>query len=125
MIRTAAERVAEMESKLAAEKQKLAVKKLKEAVKSGYVSDENKKEYRSKLRDFKAIEKAPTVMFNLGYTEAAELIEKEANTMVEELKSMIDSTSETEPETRVEVKSDLAETADDEEEFDDDEFADD
>jgi len=105
-VRTLSERIAQQEAKLNADKRRLAIQRLKDAVKKGFVSEGNKKEYRAKLRDFKALEKAPEVLIKLGLETEASVIEEKAEAMIEELEEMYEGQKPTEVSSPVVVNDD-------------------
>ena len=117
-VRTLSERIAQQEAKLNADRRRLAVQRLKDAVKNGFVSEDNKKDYRAKLRDFKALEKAPEVLIKLGLKDEASVIEEKAEAMIEELEEMYEGQRPTEVSSpAVNEDEDEGEDEDDDEDF--------
>lgn len=129
VVRTKAERIAEMERKLQEEKAKLAFEGIKTAIKDGNVSDENVKEYRKLLRQLRAIEGAPGVLSDFGKDEESKTADKIRQKLIAKLQNLMDepgeSSEEEEEDLEEEEDDDEGEEDDDEDEDDDEEEDDD
>lgn len=131
VVRSKAERIADLERKLQEEKAKAALEGIKTAVKDGNVSDENKKEYRKILRQLKAIEKAPSVLAEFGKEDEADVVDKLRQKLIAKLQNLMeepsdsDSADEEEDEDLDEEEDDDDEDDDEDDEEDDDEDDDD
>lgn len=126
VVRSKAERIADLERKLQEEKAKAALEGLKTAIKDGNVSDENKKEYRKALRQLKAIEKAPGVLAEFDKNDEADVLDKLRQKLIVKLQNLMEEPSDSdEDEDDLEEEGDEDEDDDDEDDDEDDDDDDD
>ncbi len=116
VVRSKAERIADMERKVVEEKAKLAFEGIKTAIAEDKVSSENKKEYRMLLRQLKGIEKAPEVLAEFGNEEASKTAEKVRQKLIAKLQNLMEDGPDSDEE-----EDDDEEDEDDDEEDEDDE----